>query len=53
MKEIELIYIPAQEKEKWVLLPAFRVKTVDLVDGEAVELPYINIFDAVSGYQYL
>lgn len=61
VKEIELIYIPVQEKEKWVLLPAFRVKTVDLIDGEvdlmdidgeAVELPYINIFDAVSGYKY-
>lgn len=61
VKEIELIYIPVQEKEKWVLLPAFRVSCVQLtdgevdlmdIDGEAVEVPWIKIIDAVSGYVY-
>ncbi len=61
VKDIELIYIPAQEKEKWVLLPAFHVSYVQLtdgevdlmdIDGEAVETPGIKIIDAVSGYVY-
>lgn len=51
IEEIELIYIPWQEKEKWVFLPAFSVRWVPLMDGVAGE-PEPMLIDAVSGYVY-
>ena len=60
VKKIELIYIPAQEKEKWVLIPAFRATIADLVDGEEViyeeigtGIDHIMLSDALSGYVHL
>lgn len=61
VKEINLIYIPAQEKEKWMLLPAFCVRYVKLVDGEVEQMDMDGevvtieskmLIDAVSGYVY-
>ena len=51
VEEIELIYIPWQEKGKWVLLPAFSVRWVPRIDGVAYE-PEPMLIDAVSGYVY-
>lgn len=54
IEEIELIYIPWQEKGKWVLLPAFSVRWVPLMDGVAggAGEPDPMLIDAVSGYVY-
>ena len=50
--EIELIYIPAQENEKWVFLPAFRVRYSELKDGEVTSDAGVMLIDALSGYVY-
>ena len=59
VKKIELIYIPAQENETWVLIPAFRATIADLVDGEEVIIKELGTaidriirIDARSGYKY-
>lgn len=50
--EVELIYIPAQENEKWVLQPAFRVRYSTLEDGEVRNEAGVMLIDALSGYVY-
>ena len=52
VNEIELIYIPAREKEKWVFLPAFRVRCASLEDGEVISEAGYMLIDALSGYVY-
>lgn len=62
LEDIELLYIPWQENGKWVLIPAFRISSVGLENGEVVYTEqydgtmgvtkHIMIVDAVTGYVY-